>query len=96
MNVFKNKLEYNPVGETTIYTSCHGGLLNICKQNNEAVVYYEIDPDADREFPIHIRQVLTGHEFVLDNSWKYITTLMFDNDQFVVHYYARGYFSERR
>lgn len=73
-----------------IYHSCWGRVLTVELQYGKLVVYYETEPEADQEFPSYLVAVETGKEIPqpLGKEPKYIRTLMFENNSYVLHFYT--------
>ena len=90
MKIFKQQLPWYHGSMYRILTNIHGELVSIKVQQGKPVAYYTIDQQADVIWPIDIVAICTGQEIHIDLSkYKFIDTVMLDDDQYVVHYFQK-------
>lgn len=93
MNIYKQVISnvYEIINNPKkIYHSCWGKILTVEKQYGNVVVYFETNPTGDQEFFSYIMAVETGKEipYIAGKEAKYIRTLMFENEKYVLHFYT--------
>ena len=74
-----------PVKGITVFIPKGGEILCLKGQYGVPTIWALVDPHETDHEPRHIYSVVTGGE--VEPSWKYLGTVLYDNDAFVKHYF---------
>lgn len=64
-------------------------ILSIKKQYERAVLYVIVDTESSATTNLLIRSFWTGQEMFYTEGFNYLDSILFDNDDYVVHYFVK-------
>jgi hypothetical protein len=64
-------------------------ILSVKKQHGGAVLYVIVDTESNAVTNITIRSFWTGQEMFAMEDFDYLDSILFDNDDYVVHYFVK-------
>lgn len=66
-------------------------ILSVKKQYGGAVLYVIVDAESNAITNITIKSFWTGQEMFDMEGFAYLDSILFDNDNYVVHYFVKVY-----
>lgn len=64
-------------------------ILSVKKQYGSAVLYVIVDAESNAVTNIMIKSFWTGQEMFDMEGFDYLDSILFDNDDYVVHYFVK-------
>ncbi len=64
-------------------------ILSIKKQYERAVLYVIVDTEVNATTDLWVKSIWTGQELFDMNGYEYLDSILFDNDDYVVHYFVK-------
>ncbi len=63
--------------------------LSVGVQRGRPVMWCEVGRHGRQALRIEVLTVMTGQDFCIDHTWKFLGTLLLDEGSFVLHVYTR-------
>ena len=87
LKIYKYILDGGGIQSLSIYG--FQKILSIKKQYERAVLYVIVDTESSAVTNLLIRSFWTGQEMFDMMGFEYLDSILFDNDDYVVHYFVK-------
>ena len=89
LKIYKYILDLGGSGIQSLSISGFQKILSIKKQYERAVLYAIVDTESSAVTNLLIRSFWTGQEMFDIGCFDYLDSILFDDDDYVVHYFVK-------